>query len=96
MLDLYVYYKVRNDQAPRLEARVRAMQARLAKRHGVAVQLKRRLDTKDALQTWMEIYAGADAGFAVAVAAAADEAGLADLIEGSRRTEIFTELTPCA
>lgn len=96
MLDLYVYYKVRNDQAARLETQVRALQARLAERYGVAVQFKRRLDTKDALQTWMEVYAGVDAGFACALAAAADEAGLADLIEGPRRTEIFTELTPCA
>lgn len=96
MVDLYVYYKVPDRHAPRLEPLVRTMQATLARRHGVAVQLKRRPASKDGLQTWMEVYPAVDDGFASALDAAASEAGLAQFVEGPRRTEVFTDLNPCA
>lgn len=96
MVDLYVYYRVREQDATRLAPLVRAMQERLAERHGVRVQLKRRPEAKDGLQTWMEVYPRVDAGFGAALDAAAIEAGLHDIIEGPRRAEIFTDLTPCA
>jgi hypothetical protein len=92
MLDLYVYYKVRAENAARLEPQVRAMQARLA----VPCQLKRRPESKDDLQTWMEVYPATGTGFAQALAAAEREAGLANLIDGPRRIEVFTDMTPCA
>jgi hypothetical protein len=96
MFDLYVYYKVRDEDADRLAPLVRAMQARLARSHGIAGQLKRRPEAKDGLQTWMEIYPATAAAFGVALSFAANEAGLAGLTQGGRRTEIFTDLTPCA
>lgn len=96
MVDLYVYYKVRDEDADRLAPQVHAMQARLARSHGVAGQLKRRPEAKDGLQTWMEIYLATDAAFGAALAFAAGEAGLGAAIHGERRTEIFTDLTPCA
>jgi hypothetical protein len=96
MIDLYVYYKVRDEQADRLAPLVRAMQTRLARSHGVAGQLKRRPEAKDGMQTWMEIYLATDAAFGAALSFAAHEAGLAAFTQGERRTEIFTDLTPCA
>ena len=92
MIDLYVYYKVRESDAARLAPRVRALQADVA----VQPQLKRRPEARDGLQTWMEVYPGVTAGFAAQLDAAAEAAGLAALIDGPRRAEIFTDLSPCA
>jgi predicted kinase len=100
MIDLYVYYKVRELDAAALAPRVRAMQAALASSHGVSVQLKRRPESKDGLQTWMEVYPGAPDKFAEVLAQAALDAGLDALPDGPRRTEVFVdlnpELSPCA
>lgn len=96
MFDLYVYYKVREQDAARLEPLVRAMQATLAGTQQVAPQLKRRPQAQDGLQTWMEVYPATGAAFAQALDAAAREAGIDGLIAGPRRAEVFTDLTPCA
>jgi hypothetical protein len=96
MVDLYVYYKVREENAARLAPIVRAMQGRLDAGLAGSAQLKRRPDTKDGLQTWMEVYPGADAVFREALLDAERHAGWDGLIEGPRHTEIFTDLTPCA
>ena len=96
MIDLYVYYKVREADAAVLAPRVRALQAALATHHGVAGQLKRRPDAKDGLQTWMEVYANVDAAFTGVLDAAARGADLHALIDGPRRAEVFMDLTPCA
>jgi hypothetical protein len=92
MIDLYVYYKVREADAPALAPRVRVLQARV----GVPAQLKRRPDVRDGLQTWMEIYPSVDDGFPARLDTAAREAGFEGLIQGERRTEIFTDLPTCA
>jgi hypothetical protein len=96
MIDLYIYYQVREDLAATLELRVRAMQASLEASHGVAGQLKRRPDVAHGRQTWMEVYLGAGPGFDTALEAALGEATLLDMIEGKRHTEIFMDLLPCA
>ena len=69
MKDLYIYYQVKEEHAQALEARVRALQAKLAAASGVAPQLKRRPEVKDGLQTWMEIYPVVGEGFAELLAA---------------------------
>jgi len=94
MVDLYIYYKVRDAHAPSLAPRVHAMQAGLAARHGLAPRLMRRPGSHDGLQTWMEIYPGVASGgpFAPALAAALAEAGVAQWIEGSRHEEVFMDL----
>lgn len=96
MIDLYVYYKVREADAARLAPRVRALQAEVAGRDAVQPQLKRRPEARDGLQTWMEVYPGVPAGFAAQLDAAVQAADLAALIDGPRRAEIFTDLSPCA
>jgi hypothetical protein len=95
-MDLYVYYRVRPGDADRLLPRVRALQAQLAAAHGVAPQLKCRPDSPDGMQTWMEVYPAATAGFAEALAQAADTSDLAPLIEGPRHTEVFMDIPTCA
>jgi hypothetical protein len=96
MNDLYIYYQVREADAAALALRVRAMQERLHGEHHVAGQLKRRPEAKDGLQTWMEIYPAATAGFESALGVAAQDAALSELIAGARHTEIFTDLDTCA
>lgn len=96
MNDLYVYYQVREADAAAMAARVRTMQAGLHADCGVACQLKRRPQAKDGLQTWMEIYADTGPGFDAALAAAVQQAALAELTVGLRHTEIFTDLPTCA
>lgn len=93
MIDLYVYYKVRSEDAARLEPLVRGLQARLAP---AGCQLKRRPGTADGLQTWMEVYPQVSEAFAAELEAAAAEAGFGALCAGPRRAEVFVELTPCA
>jgi hypothetical protein len=92
MIDLYVYYKVREADAPALAPRVRALQAGV----GVPSQLKRRPDASSGLQTWMEVYPGVDDDFPARLLEATRAAGLEALIDGPRRAEIFTDLPPCA
>ena len=96
MVDLYIYYRVRDEHAAALGLRVRAMQERLAGERCVAGQLKRRPGSADGLQTWMEIYPATTDGFDAALAAAAQDAALSELIAGDRHTEIFTDLDTCA
>ena len=96
MTDLYIYYRVRDDHAATLAPRVRAMQTALSGRHGVAGQLKRRPASAAGVQTWMEIYPAAPDQFEAALEAAAASAGLLDLTDGARHTEIFMDLEPCA
>jgi len=92
MIDLYVYYKVRDADAAALAPRVRALQDSL----GVPCQLKRRPEASCGLQTWMEVYPGVDDAFPARLDAAARGAGVEGLIEGPRRAEIFTDLPTCA
>ena len=95
MRDFYVYYKVASGDATTLAPLVHAMGRRLAQDAGVQVQLKRRPEDKDGLQTWMEVYPDVSDSFATLLAQAVDAAGIAPYLAGPRRLEIFTDL-PCA
>jgi hypothetical protein len=95
MADLFIYYRVPDGHAARLAPRVRAMQASLAAALGVAGQLKRRPESADGQQTWMEIYPATGPGFDAALAAAVNAAALSELIAGTRHTEVFTDISTC-
>ena len=92
--DLYVYYRVRDDAAATLLPLVAAMQAQLGAAHRVSAALKRRPGSHDGLQTWMEVYPAAPAGFTDALHTAAS--GFAALLAGPRHTEVFVDLKSCA
>ena len=96
MIDLYVYYKVRSEDAGELAPRVRAMQIQLSGARAALGRplLQRRPETRDGLQTWMEVYPGVDEGFGALVEQAAIDAGLARYIQGPRRAETFIDLLP--
>lgn len=101
MIDLYVYYKVREDAADGLAPRVRALQADVAARHGVRGQLKRRPGARDGLQTWMEVYPAVGQDFAALLDEAVARSGLESQLAGPRHAEAFIDLpggepTPCA
>lgn len=95
-MDLYIYYKVAEVQAPALLPRVQAMQLALAERHGVTTALKRRPEARDGRQTWMEIYQGAPKAFEEALARALADTGVGAMIDGGRHTETFVDIEPCA
>jgi hypothetical protein len=99
MVDLYVYYKVRAEDAGELAPRVRAMQSQLTGRFGRDGEprralLQRRPETRDGLQTWMEVYPGVDAGFEPVLEQAVRDAALGIHIQGPRRSEVFIDLLP--
>ncbi|MBK4735716.1 DUF4936 family protein [Noviherbaspirillum pedocola] len=91
-MDLYVYYKVPEAGAVALLPLVKRMQRELAERHAVGAALKRRPETRDGRQTWMEVYANVPEGFAAALARAAEANGIAALIDGGRHTETFVDI----
>ncbi|QBE66467.1 DUF4936 family protein [Pseudoduganella lutea] len=95
-MDLYVYYRVRDEDAGQLLPRVRVMQAQLAAAHGVAPQLKRRPESTGGMQTWMEVYPATLPDFTDALAHAADASNLGPLVAGPRHTEVFMDISSCA
>lgn len=96
MFDLYIYYQVTDAHAPALQALIRTMQATLAAEYGVVAGLKRRPESDQGMQTWMEIYTGAGPAFGGQLDDAAEALGVNRLVEGIRHTEVFTEMPPCA
>ena len=94
MIDLYVYYKVRDEHAAKLAPLVCALQARVIQPG--AARLLRRPESLDGLQTWMEVYPDVPESFVAELEAAASNAALEGLVHGTRRVEVFTEFPPCA
>lgn len=94
MIDLYVYYKVRDEDAAALAPLVCALQARVIQPG--AARLLRRPESQDGVQTWMEVYPDVPETFAAALEAAASGAGFGHLVQGPRRVEVFVEFPPCA
>ena len=94
MIDLYVYYKVRDEHAAKLAPLVCALQARVIQPG--AARLLRRPGSQDGLQTWREVYPDVPESFAAELEAAASDAGLEGLVHGPRRVEVFMEFPPCA
>lgn len=98
-MDLYVYYRVPAANAALLLPRITAMQASLAAHFKLATALKRRPETQNGTQTWMEIYmalpAEASEDFIAEMELEAQQTGLSGLTEGCRHIERFVDL-PCA
>jgi Domain of unknown function (DUF4936) len=95
MRELFVYYRVRSDNAAEANAAVQRMQAQLRDDHPhLSARLLRRPEEEDGLQTWMEIYA-AEVGITDEMSSSIETQAfaLAPLIDGPRHTEVFV---PCA
>lgn len=94
--DLYIYYRVRCENAQQLQALACAMQAGVARRYGIVTELKRRPGQKDGLHTWMEVYLDVPQDIEAVLEQAVAQAGLVPLIEGRRNTEYFLDYSLCA
>lgn len=95
-MDLYIYYKVNCDNAEALQEKIGAMQAALTRDYGIGASLKRRPDVKDSQHTWMEVYAGVPDTFEAALDAAVSRFDVTAIIEGTRHTEYFVDISSCA
>lgn len=100
MRELFIYYRIRADDARAALEVAQALQARLRAQHpGLTARLLRRPEDQDRQQTWMEIYSlhreGESAGVTHALQEQIDAAAraLAPFIVGTRHTEVFI---PCA
>lgn len=94
-MELYVYYRAADADAPRIKKRVLAMQAKLIDQHGVQAALKRRPQEEAGMHTWMEIYTSVPDGFTSALEQAVHDANLPALIHGSRHIERFVDSASC-
>ena len=95
-MDLYIYYRVRQERTEALQDRVVKMQAALSEQYSVTATLKRRPEINDGLYTWMEIYLAIPEDFERILKRAAEQAELASFIDGERHTEHFLDVYPCA
>ena len=95
-MDIYLYYTIRETDAAVAQARVVALQQRLGNAYEITTALRRRPETRDGLQTWMEIYRDVPASFDRVIAQAAAEEGVTELAGNGRHVEYFMKLPPCA
>lgn len=95
-IELYIYYRVRAENAEALRSRVTDMQRCLSRDYGIVTALKRRPEERDGLQTWMEIYQSIPADFECVLDRAILQSGLPALIDGQRHTEHFVDVSSCA
>lgn len=99
-MDLYIYYRVFPAVTGTLHGKLKAVQAVLQARYGVAPGLKRRPGARDGKQTWMEIYEHLppkrEDDFLQALQRALDDAGCLGLIDGERHVERFEDVATCA
>lgn len=87
--ELYVYYRVANENAAALRPRIEAAQARVQQLTGVSARL---LVKNDEALLWMEVYEGfaAGAGFAEALEQALLAENVFELLPASaRHSELF-------
>jgi hypothetical protein len=94
--DLYIYYRVRSEQAGLLQTKTEAMQRSLSAEYGIVTGLKRRPEAKEGRHTWMEVYLNVPEGFDATIETAVAQAGLAEVIDGPRHTEYFLDFSTCA
>jgi hypothetical protein len=96
MRELYIYYRVDQENAAAAHAAVAVLHESLRARHpAVRARLLIRIDTTHGSETWMETYSTDPLRYAdgISIAMQSDiEAGaarLARLIQGPRHTEVF-------
>jgi hypothetical protein len=94
--DLYVYYRVRSEDADLLVAKIGAVQQSVFRECAIVGGLKRRPEEKDGRHTWMEIYSAIPDGFETLLERAVAQADVAALIDGERHTELFLDVPTCA
>ena len=94
-MEIYIYYAIREQDAALARQRVEALQQRIASDYGIVSRLKRRPESINATQTWMETYSAVPAGFDQVIEQVAAQNGLSALVQGERHIEYFVDLPPC-
>lgn len=96
MRELFIYYRLRPENAPAAEAAVRAFQAMLCEQHPQLIaRLLHGADTTGTNRTWMETYSTDPARDAAGVTATlqadieSQARALLPWLDGSRHTEAF-------
>jgi DNA gyrase inhibitor GyrI len=93
VLNLYVYYQVRQMNAKNLRAKIVQIQQRLSNRTGGRYKLLRHVETTDdGLETWMEVYENVQSDFETLLQEQVNVAGIADWLHGKRNIERFVDL----
>ncbi|HTD04474.1 DUF4936 family protein [Undibacterium sp.] len=95
-MDCYIYYRCASRHQLQVAEQAGELQQRLSHQTGVAVELKRRPETENDMQTWMEVYRKIPEDFAVQMEAALQQTSLRSLIDGQRHVEYFMDVTSCA
>ena len=95
-MDIYLYYTIRESDAAIAQARVRTVFQYLVDAYRISAAVKRRQQSNNGLQTWMEIYVGVPSAFDRVIEQAAAEHGLAELAQAGRHIEYFEDLPACA
>ncbi len=95
-MDIYLYYTIRESDVAIARPRVKAVFQALFDAYGVSAALKRRQQSSNGLQTWMEIYFNVPSGFDRVIEQVATEQGVADLAQAGRHIEYFEDLPACA
>ena len=95
-MDIYLYYTIREADAVDARACVDALQRRVSNDYNITSALRRRPETRDGMQTWMEIYPGVPDRFDSVIEQIAAEVGVTALTTNGRHVEYFMELPPCA
>lgn len=88
-MDYYIYYRVSEAQAQSLRGKLLPMQAALRQQCRISTALRRRPDSRDGYQTWMEVYLAVPDGFDATLAEAVAAAEIAPQIDGERHIERF-------
>jgi hypothetical protein len=91
-MDIYIYYAIRDADCALAQRRVHALQQQLIDAYQIRAHCKRRPETHDGLQTWMEIYLDVPSSFDSVIEPAAAAAGLTDMAQNGRHIEHFMEL----
>ena len=88
MISVFIYYRVAERDRDEAETMIRAMQAQLACRSGIAGRL---LKKRDEPGLWMEVYEpiAQSEAFERQLALLEDEFNIAMFIDGTRHREVF-------
>ena len=91
LIDLYVYYRVREADEAAHRAGARAALAAARERAGIAGRLGRRPESKEGLHTWMVSFLDLPVRSEAAVLACLAEPACSALIQGERHVERFVQ-----
>ena len=95
-MDCYIYYRAASRHQQQVATLAGELLLQLAQKTGAVTELKRRPETENDMQTWMEVYRNIPADFETQMEAAFQQTAMVSLIDGKRHLEYFMDVAPCA